>query len=100
MNIMEIAEAHHVFNSLVDESVKSLRKADVPLRTVSVTCSPSAMDVHVKADLFDLGVPVNPEHVTLGERCGVTKASPEEFVIHTALTDCSTHYWVNTHTLS
>ncbi|XP_053086189.1 zona pellucida sperm-binding protein 3 isoform X1 [Pangasianodon hypophthalmus] len=77
-----------------NERLKSNRSPDVPLRTVSVTCSPSAMEVHIKADLFDLGVPVNPEHVTLGERCGVTKASSEEFIIHTALTDCGTRYWL------
>lgn len=103
MNITQVAgdvEAHHFFNSLLNEhvsvmeSLKSPRRPDVPLRTVSVTCSPSAMEVHVKADLFDLGVPVNPDHVTLGERCGVTKASSEEFIIHTPLTDCGTHYWV------
>lgn len=52
------------------------------------------MEVHVKANQFDLRVPVNPEHVRLGEHCGVTRASYEEFIIHTALTDCGTHYWV------
>ncbi|KAK3509334.1 hypothetical protein QTP70_029056 [Hemibagrus guttatus] len=98
------AEAH-VFNSLEDECVsvteclKSPRNLDIPLRTISVTCSPSAMVVHVKADLFDLGVPVNPEHVTLGERCGVTKASSEEFIIHATLMDCGTHYWLTEHSL-
>lgn len=100
-------EALHVFNSLVDEHVsvtehlKSSSCPDVLLKTVSVTCSPSAMEVHIKIDLFELGVPVNPEHLTLGERCGVTEASSEEFIIHTALIDCGTHFWVErarTHT--
>ncbi|XP_060768862.1 zona pellucida sperm-binding protein 3-like [Neoarius graeffei] len=50
------------------------------------------MEVHVKADLFDLGVPVNPEHLTLGERCGVTENSSEEFILHAALMDCGTRY--------
>lgn len=94
------AEDHHVFNSLEDEHVsvtehlKAPKSPELPLRTVTVTCGPSAMEVHIKADLFDLGVPVNPEHLTLGECCGVTKSSPEELIIHTALTDCGTHYWV------
>ncbi|KAF4072746.1 hypothetical protein AMELA_G00251130 [Ameiurus melas] len=99
------AEDHHVFNSQEDEHVsvtehlKAPRSPELPLRTVSVTCSPSAMEVHIKADLFDLGGPVNPEHVTLGECCGVTKSSPEEFTIHTALTDCGTHYRLTGNTL-
>ncbi|KAF7688391.1 zona pellucida sperm-binding protein 3-like isoform X1 [Silurus meridionalis] len=105
MNVARDAEAHRDFNSLVEEHVseteplKSTRNRAVPLRTVSVTCSASAMEVHVKADLFNLGSPVNPEHLTIGEHCGVTKVLSEEFIIHTALTDCDTHYWLTANTL-
>ncbi|KAI5615816.1 zona pellucida glycoprotein 3b precursor [Silurus asotus] len=105
MNVARDAEAHRDFNSLVEEHVseteplKSTRNRDVPLRTVSVTCSASAMEVHVKADLFNLGSPVNPEHLTIGEHCGVTKVLSEEFIIHTALTDCDTQYWLTANTL-
>lgn len=97
---VEDAEASQVFNPLVEEHVsvtgqlESSRCPGLVLKTVSVICSPSAMEVHIKADLFDLGVPVNPEHLTLGERCGVTEASSEEFILHAALMDCGTRYLV------
>ncbi|KAM9440387.1 zona pellucida sperm-binding protein 3-like isoform 2-T2 [Clarias gariepinus] len=94
------AEAHHVSSPLKDERVSvtggqtSPRRPGVSLRTVSVSCSPSAMEVRVKADLFNVGAPIDPEHVSVGECCGVTNVSSEEFIIHTTLTDCGTRYWM------
>lgn len=70
------------------------------VRTVSVTCFPSYMEVHVKADLFELGVAVDPADLRLGanvspdQACGVTSTSGEEYILQYPLTDCDGRHWV------
>ncbi|XP_066517585.1 uncharacterized protein [Hoplias malabaricus] len=78
---------------------KEPSRTSVRVRTVSVNCSSDHMEVRVRADLFGLGVSVDPGDLRLGgqgqsEFCGVTSASDEEFIIESDLTSCGTQHWV------
>ncbi|XP_036436689.1 zona pellucida sperm-binding protein 3-like [Colossoma macropomum] len=79
------------------ELKEPLDRSNTQVRTVSVTCYPTYMDVRVKADLFGLGMIVDPADLWLGandQSCRVTSASDEEYIIQSALMDCGTQQWV------
>ena len=79
------------------ELKEPLIRPNTRVRTVSVACYPTYMEVRVKADLFGLGMTVDPADLWLGandQSCRVTSASGEEYTIQSALLDCGTQQWV------
>ncbi|XP_072549818.1 uncharacterized protein [Salminus brasiliensis] len=87
------------------ELKEPLGRPSVRVRTVLVTCYPTHMEVRVKADLFGLGMLVDPADLRLGPdgpsglSCGVSAVSDEEYTIQFGLTDCGTQHWVTEDTL-
>ncbi|XP_017544115.1 zona pellucida sperm-binding protein 3-like isoform X2 [Pygocentrus nattereri] len=74
-----------------------LDRPNALVRTVFVTCYPTHMEVRVKADLFGMGMTVDPADLCLGANdqcCRVTSASDDEYIIPAVLMDCGTQQWV------
>uniref|UniRef100_A0A4W4EU03 Zona pellucida sperm-binding protein 3 n=1 Tax=Electrophorus electricus TaxID=8005 RepID=A0A4W4EU03_ELEEL len=73
---------------------------NILVTTVAVTCLPAYMVITVKADLFNIGLPVNAADLRLGTEsqhgtsCGVIATSADEYIIEAPLTDCGTQHWV------
>ncbi|KAM9843973.1 zona pellucida sperm-binding protein 3-like [Aulostomus maculatus] len=68
------------------------------VNTVSVVCHPDSLEIHIKADLFSVGAPVDAHELRLGVDhdgfCGATESSGDEYRIHVGLLDCGTKYWM------
>lgn len=84
---------HHV-----QEHQKVLPEEREKVNTVSVTCHPDSLEILIKADLFEVGAPVNADDLRLGveynEFCRATATSREEHRIAVGLLDCGTKHWV------
>ncbi len=70
------------------------------VKTVAVICHENYMEIAIKADLFDAGLPVDASELRLGAdsqfipSCKVTAFSTDEYIIAAELTDCGTQHWV------
>lgn len=66
-------------------------------RPVVVYCHPDSMEVVVQADMFDTGLLVDGQHLSLGSdlvreggACGAVSSGEAEFTLWAHLTDCGT----------
>ncbi|XP_077591573.1 zona pellucida sperm-binding protein 3-like [Stigmatopora nigra] len=71
-----------------------------PLNTVRVTCHPDSLEIHIQADLFDIGMPVHSHEVRLGVElvdgpCIAAPSSATEYRIFVGLLDCGMKYLIN-----
>lgn len=70
------------------------------VKTVAVICHENYMEIAIKADLFDAGLPVDASELRLGAdsqfipSCKVTTFFTDEYIIAAELTDCGTQHWV------
>ncbi|KAG7243613.1 hypothetical protein INR49_011170 [Caranx melampygus] len=68
------------------------------VNTVTVTCHPDSMEIVIKADMFDVGAPVNSDELRLGvehnDYCRATASSGDEYRIIVGLMDCGTKHWM------
>ncbi|KAL1274417.1 hypothetical protein QQF64_027231 [Cirrhinus molitorella] len=70
------------------------------VKTVAVICHENYMEIVIKADLFDVGLPVDASELRLGAdsqvipSCKVTAFSTNEYIITAELTDCGTQHWI------
>ncbi|RXN21984.1 zona pellucida sperm-binding 3-like protein [Labeo rohita] len=70
------------------------------VKTVAVICHENYMEIAIKADLFDVGLPVDASELRLGAdsqfipSCKVTALSTNEYIIAAELTDCGTQHWI------
>ncbi|XP_073696128.1 zona pellucida sperm-binding protein 3-like [Garra rufa] len=70
------------------------------VKTVAVICHENYMEIAIKADLFDVGLPVDAAELRLGAdsqfipSCKVTAFSTNEYIIAAELTDCGTQHWI------
>lgn len=68
------------------------------VNTISVTCHPDSLEILIKADMFEVGAPVNVDELRLGveynEICRATASSRDEYRIVVGLLDCGTKHWV------
>ncbi|XP_067426687.1 zona pellucida sperm-binding protein 3-like [Thunnus thynnus] len=68
------------------------------VNTVSVTCHPDLLEIVIKADMFEVGAPVNGDELRLGveynEFCRATASSGDEYRIVVGLLDCGTKHWM------
>uniref|UniRef100_A0A8C2X7K2 Zona pellucida sperm-binding protein 3 n=1 Tax=Cyclopterus lumpus TaxID=8103 RepID=A0A8C2X7K2_CYCLU len=62
--------------------------------TVRVTCHPDSLEIIIKADMFEVGAPVNGDDLRLGvehnDYCRATTSSRDEYRILVGLMDCGT----------
>ncbi|XP_067262842.1 zona pellucida sperm-binding protein 3-like [Chanodichthys erythropterus] len=69
------------------------------VKTVAVICHENYMEIAIKVDLFDVGLPVDASELRLGAdsqfipSCKVTAFSNNEYIIAAELTDCGTQHW-------
>ncbi|XP_051980496.1 zona pellucida sperm-binding protein 3-like [Xyrauchen texanus] len=98
---------HLLILALLAESRDKTRPVDLITRvkTVTVTCHENYMEIAIKADLFDLGLPVDASELRLGAdsqsipACKVTASSSNLFIIASELTDCGTQHWITDESL-
>lgn len=70
------------------------------VKTVAVICHENYMEIAIKVDLFDVGLPVDASELRLGAAsqlipsCKVTAFSNNEYIIAADLTDCGTQHWI------
>ncbi|XP_053194400.1 zona pellucida sperm-binding protein 3-like [Scomber japonicus] len=68
------------------------------VNTISVTCHPDSLEILIKADMFEVGAPVNVDELRLGveynEICRATASSRDEYRIVVGLLDCGTKHWM------
>lgn len=68
------------------------------VNTVGVICHPDSLEIVIKADMFEVGAPVNGDDLRLGveynEYCRATASSGHEYRIVVGLLDCGTKHWV------
>lgn len=68
------------------------------VNTVSVSCHPDSLEIVIKADLFEVGAPVNVDDLRFGvdhdEFCRATASSRDEYRVLVGLLDCGTKFWV------
>ncbi|XP_058632681.1 zona pellucida sperm-binding protein 3-like isoform X2 [Onychostoma macrolepis] len=70
------------------------------VKTVAVICHENYMELAIKADFFDVGLPVDASELRLGAdsqfipSCKVTAFSTNQYVIAAELTDCGTQHWI------
>ncbi|XP_068434483.1 zona pellucida sperm-binding protein 3-like [Clinocottus analis] len=73
------------------------------VNTVRVTCHPDSLEIIIKADLFEVGAPVNGDELRLGvehnDYCRATMSSEDEYRILVGLVDCGTKHWMTEDTL-
>ncbi|TNN31589.1 Zona pellucida sperm-binding protein 3 [Liparis tanakae] len=73
------------------------------VNTVRVTCHPDSLEIIIKADMFEVGAPVNGDELRLGvehnDYCRATTSSEDEYRIHVGLVDCGTKQRMNEETL-
>ncbi|XP_043094240.1 zona pellucida sperm-binding protein 3-like [Puntigrus tetrazona] len=83
-------------NQLKDSPGRQLTR----VKTVTVICHENYMEIAIKADLFDVGLPVDASELRLGAdnqfvpSCKVTAFSTNEYIITSELTDCGTQRWI------
>ena len=69
------------------------------VETVAVSCYPDLMEITVKADMFEIGAPIQPAELRLGvvygHACSALETSKEEYKIVVGLSDCGTKHWVS-----
>lgn len=70
------------------------------VKTVAVTCHENYMEIAIKSDLFDVGLPVDASELQLGldtqliPACKVRAFSNDAYIIAAELTECGTQHWV------
>ncbi|XP_048046087.1 zona pellucida sperm-binding protein 3-like isoform X2 [Megalobrama amblycephala] len=70
------------------------------VKTVAVICHENYIEIAIKVDLFDVGLPVDASELRLGAdsqfipSCKVTAFSNNEYIIAAELTDCGTQHWI------
>ncbi|CAL8272194.1 unnamed protein product [Lota lota] len=68
------------------------------VKTVAVACYPDFMEITVKADLFEIGAPIQPYELRLGvvygDVCSALESSKDEYKIVVGLSDCGTKHWM------
>ncbi|XP_071386785.1 zona pellucida sperm-binding protein 3-like [Centroberyx affinis] len=68
------------------------------VNTVSVMCHPDSMEIVVKADMFEVGAPIDGDELRLGvehvDFCRATATSHDEYRIVVGLLDCGTKHWM------
>ncbi|XP_056463069.1 zona pellucida sperm-binding protein 3-like [Gadus chalcogrammus] len=68
------------------------------VETVAVSCYPDLMEITVKADMFEIGAPIQPAELRLGvvygHACSALESSKEEYKIVVGLSDCGTKHWM------
>lgn len=73
--------------------------AEERVKTIRVTCHPDSLEVTVKADMFEVGVPVYSDELRLGaaqhEPCRARASSADEYTILVGLAECGTRHWVS-----
>ncbi|XP_056262906.1 zona pellucida sperm-binding protein 3-like [Pseudoliparis swirei] len=73
------------------------------VNTVRVTCHPDSLEIIIKADMFEVGAPVNGDELRLGvelnDNCRATTSSGDEYRILVGLVDCGTKHWMTAATL-
>ncbi|XP_067294054.1 zona pellucida sperm-binding protein 3-like [Pseudorasbora parva] len=78
----------------------SLGRQITRVKTVAVICHENYMEIAIKDDLFDVGLPVDASELRLGAdsqfipSCKVTAFSNNEYIISAELTDCGTQHWI------
>lgn len=78
----------------------SLLRQITRVKTVAVTCHENSMEIAIKADLFQIGLPVDAAELRLGlepqpiPACQVRAFSNDTYSIAAELTDCGTQHWV------
>ncbi|KAM7372099.1 hypothetical protein PAMP_009294 [Pampus punctatissimus] len=82
----------------VQEQQKAPAEEREQVNTVSVTCHPDLLEIVIKADMFEVGAPVNSDELRLGveynEFCGAKASSGDEYRIVAGLLDCGTKHWM------
>ncbi|KAI3359253.1 hypothetical protein L3Q82_002771 [Scortum barcoo] len=80
------------------EQQKAPAEEREPVNTVRVTCYPDSLEILIKADLFEVGAPVDVNDIRLGvehrEFCTATVSSEDEYRIIVGLMDCGTKHWM------
>lgn len=75
------------------------------VKTVAVFCHENIMEIKIKTDLFDVGLPVDPTELRLGidtqlvPSCKVVAFSSNAYIIAADLTDCGTQHWITDESL-
>ena len=73
---------------------KAPAEAKEQVNTVSVTCHPDSLEIIIKADMFEVGAPVNSAELRLGveynDYCRASTSSGDEYRILVGLLDCGT----------
>ncbi|KAM4598281.1 zona pellucida sperm-binding protein 3-like [Polymixia lowei] len=68
------------------------------VNTVAVTCHPDFMEIVIKADMFEVGAPIDPRELCLGvehsDYCTAVASSDDEYRITVGLSDCGTKHWM------
>ncbi|CAK6964852.1 zona pellucida sperm-binding protein 3-like [Scomber scombrus] len=82
----------------VQQHLKVPAKEREKVNTISVTCHPDSLEILIKADMFEVGAPVNADELRLGveynEICRATASSRDEYRIVVGLLDCGTKHWM------
>uniref|UniRef100_A0A8C2WS23 Zona pellucida sperm-binding protein 3 n=1 Tax=Cyclopterus lumpus TaxID=8103 RepID=A0A8C2WS23_CYCLU len=82
---------------------KTPAKEQAQVNTVRVTCHPDSLEIIIKADMFEVGAPVNSDELRLGvehnDYCRATTSSRDEYRILVGLVDCGTKHWMTAATL-
>ncbi|KAM9745280.1 zona pellucida sperm-binding protein 3-like [Menidia menidia] len=80
-------------------AVTQQQQAPEQVNTVRVLCHPDALEVVIRADLFDVGAPVDSRELRLGversEACTATASSQDEYRIFVGIEDCGTKHWIS-----
>ncbi|XP_034395411.1 zona pellucida sperm-binding protein 3-like isoform X2 [Cyclopterus lumpus] len=73
---------------------KAPAEEQAQVNTVRVTCHPDSFEIIIKADMFEVGAPVNGDDLRLGvehnDYCRATTSSIDEYRILVGLMDCGT----------
>ncbi|XP_055067904.2 uncharacterized protein [Misgurnus anguillicaudatus] len=75
------------------------------VKTVAVICHENYMEIKIKTDMFDVGLPVDASELRLGTdtqlvpSCKVTSFSSDAYIIAADLTDCGTQHWITDESL-
>ncbi|XP_010868713.1 zona pellucida sperm-binding protein 3-like isoform X2 [Esox lucius] len=93
---------HHPFKPLQPDQQKNIFRPE-PVKTIAVTCHSDYIEIAVKADIFELGTPIDINDLHLGveqyndhENCRATpSAEGDEYKIYAALSDCGTKNLMN-----
>uniref|UniRef100_A0A667X607 Zona pellucida sperm-binding protein 3 n=1 Tax=Myripristis murdjan TaxID=586833 RepID=A0A667X607_9TELE len=68
------------------------------VNTITVKCHPDSMEIVVKADMFEVGAPIDGDELRLGvehiDFCKAAASSEDEYRIVVGLLDCGTKHWM------